>query len=134
MKELIEKTPFRIRSVRVDNKFGKKFKEFCASIGIAVITNDPYSPEQNGKIERWHKTEKQECIYKYCKFTDSLDQINYQLQLYLHYYNYQRRHSGFWYESTHACTKNRLRLEKFSPNHLHKKCSWNSATIQNLCF
>lgn len=95
MKELIEKTPFRIRSVRVDNKFGKKFKEFCASVGIAVITNDPYSPEQNGKIERWHKTEKQECIYKYCKFTDSLDQINYQLQLYLHYYNYQRRHSGF---------------------------------------
>ena len=43
--------------VRVDNKFGKKFKEFCASVGIAVITNDPYSPEQNGKIERWHKTE-----------------------------------------------------------------------------
>ena len=26
MKELIEKTPFRIQSVRVDNKFGKKFK------------------------------------------------------------------------------------------------------------
>ena len=95
VKELLQKAPFPITRLRVDNGFGKRFREFCSSLDIEVIYNDPYSPQQNGKIERFHKTEKQECIYKYCKFTDSIDEINYQLQLYLQYYNFRRRHSGF---------------------------------------
>jgi transposase InsO family protein len=56
VKYLIQKVPFKIKRIRVDNRYGKEFKEFCNSIGIEVIQNEPYKPQQNGKIERYHRT------------------------------------------------------------------------------
>jgi len=95
VKELIQKAPFLIERFRVDNHFGKKFREYCQSIGIKVVYNDPYSPQQNGKVERYHKTSKQEFFWKHCAFGDSVDELNYKYSLYLGHYNYNRRHSGF---------------------------------------
>ena len=48
----IKNAPFRIQRIRVDNRYGKKFKEYCESLGIEVVENEPYCPQQNGKIER----------------------------------------------------------------------------------
>ena len=53
-----------------------------------------YSPEQNGKIERFHKTLKREFFYRHCSYTDSLETLNYKYSQWLTYYNYRRRHSG----------------------------------------
>lgn len=92
---LLERVPFRIQRIRVDNRYGKKFVEYCATKGIEVIANDPYSPEQNGKIERFHKTVKRECYWRYCSFYDSKEQLEYKLQQWLTIYNSKRRHSGF---------------------------------------
>lgn len=92
---LVRVVPFRIQRLRVDNRYGKKFRAYClATYGIDVIENEPYSPEQNGKIERFHKTLKQEFFYRYCSFTDSLEAINYKYALWLKHYNYQRHHRG----------------------------------------
>ena len=53
--ELVNRMPFRIQRLRVDNRYGKKLRAYCETLGIEVITNDPYSPEQNDKIEHFHK-------------------------------------------------------------------------------
>ena len=95
VQELIKRAPFRIQSLRVDNRYGERFKQYCQSIGLAVIYNDPYSPEQNGKIERFHKTVKREFYWKYVNFNDPTDLIQIKLSSWINYYNFQRRHGGY---------------------------------------
>lgn len=96
VKELIPNVPFQIRRIRVDNRYGKKFKQYCELIlGIEVIQNDPYSPKQNGKIERFHGTLKKNFFWRYCSFYDPLETLNYKYWQWLKYYNYERRHGGY---------------------------------------
>lgn len=92
---LILRAPFTIKRIRVDNRYGKVLKAYCKTLGIEVITNDPYSPEQNGKIERFHKTLKRNFYWKMCRFDEDIESINYKYSLWLAHYNYDRRHSGF---------------------------------------
>jgi transposase InsO family protein len=40
----------------------KDFKEFIRICGMTHVRTSPYYPQSNGKIERWHKTLKGECI------------------------------------------------------------------------
>ena len=40
----------------------KDFKEFIRIAGMTHVKTSPYYPQSNGKIERWHKTLKGECI------------------------------------------------------------------------
>jgi putative transposase len=40
----------------------KDFKEFIRVAGMTHVKTSPYYPQSNGKIERWHKTLKGECI------------------------------------------------------------------------
>jgi transposase InsO family protein len=40
----------------------KDFKEFIRVSGMTHVRTSPYYPQSNGKIERWHKTLKTECI------------------------------------------------------------------------
>ena len=95
VKYMIPRVPFRIQRIRVDNRYGKEFKTFCESIGIEVIENDPYCPQQNGKVERYHKTMKKEFFHRYISFHDQIETIEYKYQQWLHYYNTQRRHGGY---------------------------------------
>lgn len=94
--ELVGRVPFRIQRLRVDNRYGQKFTLYCETmLNIQVITNDPYTPEQNGKIERFHKTLKREFFWKHCAFSDSIDLLNYKYWQWIQYYNYQRKHGGY---------------------------------------
>lgn len=94
--ELVAHTTFPIREIKVDNRYGKDFKQYCEQVlGISVHYNDPYSPQQNGKIERYHKTLKHEFYYKYIAFTDNFDTINYKYRLWQGHYNTKRRHYGY---------------------------------------
>lgn len=95
VKYLVKNVPFRVQRIRVDNRYGKEFVNFCQSIGIEVIENEPYSPEQNGKIERFHKTVKREFFWKYCSFNDPDILIQFKLNQYLSCYNTKRKHSGY---------------------------------------
>lgn len=40
----------------------KEFKAFLRWAGMTHVRTSPYYPQSNGKIERWHKTLKGECI------------------------------------------------------------------------
>jgi len=95
VKNLINNVPFRIQRIRVDNRYGRQFCFFCKYIGLEVIYNDPYTPKQNGKIERFHKTVKRELFWRHCSFRDNTELLQYKLTQYLKHYNYQRKHGGY---------------------------------------
>ena len=40
----------------------RDFKDFIRISGMTHVKTSPYYPESNGKVERWHKTLKSECI------------------------------------------------------------------------
>jgi transposase len=92
---LVRKIPFRIQKIRVDNRYGHKLREHCERLGIEVIENDPYTPEQNGKVERFHRTLKRKFFWKYCSFNDSKEVLEYKYSQWQNYYNYKRRHGGY---------------------------------------
>ena len=47
----------------------RDFKEFIRIAGMTHVRTSPYYPQSNGKLERWHKSLKSECIRP-----DTLDQ------------------------------------------------------------
>lgn len=95
VKHLIRSVPFPVQRIRVDNRYGKKFVEFCNSLGIEVIENEPYAPQQNGKIERFHKTLKREFYWKYCAYNDSVETMKFKYIFWQNYYNTRRKHQGY---------------------------------------
>jgi transposase len=95
VEHLIKNVPFKIQRIRIDNRYGKKFIAFCNLLGIEVIENEPYTPKQNGKIERFHKTIKREFFWKYCTYYDSPELIQYKLNLWQNHYNTKRKHGGY---------------------------------------
>ena len=95
VKELIRVSPFRIQRLRVDNRYGKQLRLFCASVGIEVITIAAYTPSQNGKIERFHRTIKYGFFWRYCGFYDAPELIQLKLSGWIHWYNTERKHGGY---------------------------------------
>jgi len=93
---VIARAPFIIRAVRTDRgtEFGKIFTKACEEAGVEHIRNDAYSPEQNGKIEKFHDIYKQRCFYTHLTPTASIDEHNYVIRQWLEWYNYKKSHSG----------------------------------------
>ena len=97
LQRLINRTPFTIQKIRTDQ--GKEFiakivKKFLQENTIVHRANTPYSPEENGKIERFHGTLNSKCLRFGPAPDQSLDEFNYMLMLFLHYYNYIKKHRG----------------------------------------
>jgi putative transposase len=60
-----EKYPDARPRIKSDNRpqfIAKDFKEFIRLSGMTHVRTSPYYPQSNGKLERWHKTLKGECI------------------------------------------------------------------------
>ncbi|HNU81381.1 MAG TPA: integrase core domain-containing protein [bacterium] len=94
--DLVKNSPFRIQRIRADNRYKSKlFINHCNSLGIEVIINEPYTPEQNGKIERFHKTLKRSFFWKYCSFYDSNEYLQLKLNSWVNFYNSKRKHYGY---------------------------------------
>lgn len=97
LQRLIARTSFTIQKIRTDQ--GKEFiakivKKFLEEHTIAHRANTPYSPEENGKIERFHGTLNSKCMRFGPTPDQSLDEFNYTITLFLHYYNYIKKHRG----------------------------------------
>jgi putative transposase len=73
----------------------KDFKEFIRIAGMTHVKTSPYYPQSNGKIERWHKTLKGECIR--VKVPLSLDDARSIVLDYVAHYNNVRLHSAIGY-------------------------------------
>ena len=95
--KVIARAPFKIKKIRTDQ--GREFiansvKEYLKLKRINFRNNTPYCPEENGKIERFHRTLNEKALRWGFHANDSLDEMQYKLTLFLHYYNYQKRHRG----------------------------------------
>ncbi len=73
----------------------KDFKEFIRIAGMTHVKTSPYYPQSNGKIERWHKTLKGECIR--IKVPLSLDDARRLVTEFTDHYNNTRLHSAIGY-------------------------------------
>jgi len=95
VKYLIKRAPFRIQRLRVDNRYGKELKAFCKTMGIEVITIHAYRPQENGKIERFHRTLKENFFWRYGGLYDDIEWLQYRLNGWLVEYNEHRKHYGY---------------------------------------
>jgi putative transposase len=73
----------------------RDFKEFIRISGMTHVRTSPFYPQSNGKIERWHKSLKRECIRPLTPLT--LEDARRLIQIYVDHYNMVRLHSAIGY-------------------------------------
>ena len=73
----------------------RDFKEFIRISGMTHVRTSPNYPQSNGKLERWHKSLKSECIRPGTPL--SLEDAKRLIQQYVYRYNYVRLHSAIGY-------------------------------------
>ena len=97
LERVLKKSPFPVQKIRTDQGrefIGNRVKAFLKEKEIVYRNNTPYCPEENGKIERFHRTLKEKGTRRSFKASDSLQTMQYRLNLFLHYYNYRKKHRG----------------------------------------
>lgn len=92
---VVEKFPFRIHTVRTDrgHEFQAKFHWHVEDKGMRHVYIKPRSPQLNGKVERSHRTDKEE-FYQLLTYTDDVD-LNKKLEKWENFYNFSRPHGAF---------------------------------------
>lgn len=69
-----------------------KFKKLMRRLKIKHIRTAVRNPECNGKLERWIRTLKEECLRK--KFFTSMAQMQREIDKFVRYYNGKRKNQG----------------------------------------
>ena len=77
----------------------RDFKEFIRIAGMTHVRTSPGYPQSNGKLERWHKSLKSECIRPGTPLTRG-DAVR-LIQTYVDHYNTVRLHSAIGYVTPH---------------------------------
>jgi len=93
-----EKFPAAHPRIITDNGpqfIAKDFKEFIRIAGMTHVRTSPYYPQSNGKIERWHKTLKGDCLRVHVPL--SPDEARRIVTDYVAHYNGVRLHSAIGY-------------------------------------
>jgi len=78
----------------------KDFKEFIRVCGMTHVRTSPYYPQSHGKIERWHRTLKGDCIRPETPL--SLEDARRMVARYVEPYNTVRLHSALGYVTPQA--------------------------------
>jgi putative transposase len=73
----------------------KDFKEFIRICGMTHVRTSPYYPQSNGKLERWHRSIKGECIRPGTPLT--VEDARGLVDGYVTHYNEVRLHSAIGY-------------------------------------
>jgi transposase InsO family protein len=73
----------------------RDFKEFIRLCGMTHVKTSPYYPQSNGKIERWHRTIKGDCVRTGTPL--SLADLQRIVARYVEHYNNVRLHSAIGY-------------------------------------
>jgi len=92
---VVEKFPFRIHTIRTDrgHEFQARFHWHVEDKGMRHVYIKPRSPQLNGKVERSHRTDKDE-FYQLLTYTDDVD-LNKKLETWENFYNFNRPHGAF---------------------------------------
>lgn len=85
----------RVRRVLTDNGNGykRRFGEACAELGVRWTRTKPRHPWTNGRVERFNRTLKGECLHADAQFTSDEDR-RYQTALWAAFYNAARPHTA----------------------------------------
>jgi transposase InsO family protein len=94
-KEKFPQAQPRIISDNGPQFIAKDFKEFIRLSGMTHVRTSPYYPQSNGKLERYHKTIKGDCIR--VKTPLSLDDAQRCVADFVRRYNTERLHSANGY-------------------------------------
>jgi transposase InsO family protein len=73
----------------------RDFKQFIRICGMTHVKTSPYYPQSNGKLERFHKTLKSECIRPQTPL--NLEDARRMVEEYVRHYNNVRLHSAIGY-------------------------------------
>ena len=90
-KEKYPRAKPRIISDNGPQFIAKDFKEFIRISGMTHVRTSPYYPQSNGKLERWHKSLKSECIRPGVPLTP--EDARRLIERYVVHYNTVRLHS-----------------------------------------
>lgn len=97
LKKVFERARFDIQKIRTDQgtEFTARIVEaYLKERGVPHRRNTPYCPEENGKIERFHRTLNEKGLRFGFMSDEPLETMQYRLNLFLQYYNNERRHRG----------------------------------------
>jgi transposase InsO family protein len=86
----------------------RDFKELIRIHGMTHVRTSPYYPQSNGKIERWHKTIKVECIRPGCAL--NVEDAKRLVGKYVKEYNEVRLHSAIGYVTPKDKLKGRAEI------------------------
>jgi putative transposase len=103
VKRGLEKYPNSRPRVITDNGpqfISRDFKGFIRIAGMTHVKTWSYHPQSNGKIERYHRTIKGDCIR--AKSMTSVDDVRQAVTQYVHHYNTIRLHSAIGYVTPHT--------------------------------
>jgi transposase InsO family protein len=85
----------RITSDNGPQFIARDFKEFIRISGMTHVRSSPFYPQSNGRIERWHKSLKGECIRPGTPL--SPEDARRLIEQYVDHYNTVRLHSAIGY-------------------------------------
>lgn len=98
LQRALEKFPSAKPRIISDNGpqfIAKDFKEFVRIAGLTHVKTSPNYPQSNGKIERWHKSLKADCIRPGTPL--DLEQARRLIAGFVEHYNTVRLHSAIGY-------------------------------------
>ncbi len=106
---VIEKFPFRIQTIRTDNghEFQAKFHWHVEDLGMRHVYIKPGTPRLNGKVERSHRTDKEE-FYQLLTYTGDVD-LRKKLTIWENFYNFERPHGAFQGKTPYEILKEKLK-------------------------
>jgi len=98
--EIMRKAPFDIEVIRTDqgSEVSKQFTKACLNERILHIRNRVKTPRHNGKVERFHRTVQEECLWYHWHWKLTPEDAQYRLTEYLQFYNFRRHHQGMGME------------------------------------
>jgi putative transposase len=94
----LEKHPAARPRIISDNGpqfIARDFKEFIRVAGLTHVRTSPYYPQSNGKIERWHRTLKADCIRPQTPLC--VEDARQLIEKFVAHYNTVRLHSAISY-------------------------------------
>jgi len=95
--------------IRSDNGLvfqSRRFREACRFYRLKQEYITPYTPEQNGMIERFFRSLKEECVWQY-NF-ESFSQASEKVREWIKWYNEERPHQALGYKSPVGYRQQRL--------------------------
>ena len=105
---VVEKFPFRIKTIRTDNghEFQSKFQWHISDLGLLHVYIKPATPRLNGKVERSHLTDQRE-FYQMLDYAGDVN-LREKLAQWESYYNFLRPHSARGGKTPYEMLKHRM--------------------------